>query len=177
MEINIKFNLSRTAKRKVIFALILLALGLAGWWLIQNRGGSTIPGEIKSQLSFRSVYAPADWQPQTFNYVDQQKTLSFKFKFEGSDMVATEQPAPDSLVSGSQVYFQGLGIRPTAQFATRAGQVAIANFYQTGTLEASGQAGILLADKTMVIIQPTDPQKKMTNDQWKRLFDGLKLSR
>lgn len=178
MEINIKFNKPRQ-KSLIITISGLLAVGLI-FLFFQIHDTSTIPSRIRQQLSFKTIYPPASNltpDQNSFNYQSDQKSLSFNVHYQGLEVSFTEQPAPDSLASGSQVYFQSLGLHPTAQFESKVGPVAIANFYKPGTLESNGQAAILVAQGTMVIAHPVDNNQKLANDQWKSLFDSLKLSR
>lgn len=178
MEIQIK--ISQPNWKKVTAVIVLALVFACGFWFWQNRDTSNIPGSIKSQLPFKAVYAPAGTVAQdSYTFEAERKALIFSLKFDDTDIIITQQPAPDNLAIGSQVYFQALGLRPTAQFATKVGAVAVANFYKTGTLEPAGQTAVLLADdnKTLVLAKPKEPNQKLSNDQWKKLFESLKLSK
>lgn len=172
MEIHVKFD--RPNWRKVATVLlIILAVALLSW-LVVNRDTSNIPAGVKRQLPFKAAYAAA---VTDYKYDQSQKALSFTVNYDGRKVAVTEQSLPENLSSGSQFYFQALGIRPTAQFTSNIGPVALANFYKPGSLEYNGQAGVAVAGRTLVIANLSGKQEKLTNDQWKRFFDSLKISR
>jgi hypothetical protein len=180
MEINVRFE--KPSRRNITRALIVIGLLAAIVLVIIYRPQSTpVPRAVAKQANFKIVY-PSDLKmvndgKQGFSYQTGQKTLIFKANYQGTNLNVTEQMTPDSLANGSGVYFQSLGLHPVAQFNTDLGPVAVVNFYKTGTLEATGQSAILVADKTMVIANTADSNGKLTNDQWKNFFEGLKQSK
>ncbi len=180
MEVNIKFE--RPSRRtlavflSVLATLLLIVLATFFW-----PHNSPIPKSVTSKANFRTVY-PSDMSlvekgKDGFSYQDSQKAVTFKAKYQGVNLNVTEQAAPDSLANDSNIYFQSLGLHPLAQFNTPLGMAAVVNFYKTGSLEATGQSAILVADKTMVIANTADAKAKLTNDQWKSFFDGLRQSK
>src|SRR5206468_9340235 len=109
-----------------------------------------------------------------YQYQAGQKALTFSLNKGGTNIVFSEQPAPSSVGNGSQVYYQALGLHPYAQFASKLGPVALAKFYNPGTLSYLGQTAVMAAAGTLVTAHP---DKDLTNAQWKGLFDSLKITK
>jgi hypothetical protein len=180
MEISLKFE--KPSRRNVFRVLIVSALVAALLLLIVFRPQSSpVPQQVTKQASFKVVY-PSDLKVVSsgkdgFSYQTSEKTIVFKANYQKTNLNVTEQTTPDNLANGSGVYFQSLGLHPVAQFNTSLGPVAVVNFYKTGTLEATGQSAILVAGKTMVIANTADANGKLSNDQWKSFFDGLKQAK
>lgn len=170
---------SRTGRKRLLLSLLLITLivALAATFYIKGRAADPLPADISKQLSFRSIYPTSQAGKITgpgYTYLASQKTLSFTVSTAGTSVVFTEQPAPSSVGSGSQVYYQALGLHPYAQFVSKLGPVALVKFYHTGTLTPAGQSGILAADGTLLTAHS---EKNLTNEQWKDLFNSLKISK
>jgi hypothetical protein len=167
------------AKHKKLASIILLALILLGAGLLaynQSSNKNPLPDNIKHQITYKVLYPTpkAGELSSSYSYQAEQKTLSFLLKKFGSKISITEQPAPDSLGSGNQIYFQALGIHPYAQFVSKLGPVALTKFWESNTLDPKGQSGILVSKGTLLIAHP---DKALTNDQWKQLFNSLKIAK
>lgn len=142
-----------------------------------NDGPSPLPASIKDRVGFKAAYPPkhvASIDASTYKYQPDQKVLTFTSRFDGADITFSEQPAPPSLGSGTQVYYPALGIHPYAQFNTRLGPVALTKFWQSGSLKPAGQAAVLASDGTLIIAHS---DQDLTNQQWQDLFDNLKITK
>lgn len=174
MELKLRINFARPGRNFLIGFGLIAVVGLLIILLVSHKP-STVPADFRRQASFSVISPPAAAVKDTadsFHYSASDKTLIFNMKYQGINLAVTEQSAPDSL-TGSGVFFQALGLHPVAQFQAKTGQVAIVNFYQTGTLAEVGQTGLLVAKKTLVSVKPIDAKQKLTNDQWKTLFDSF----
>lgn len=174
MKLEVSFSFSR---RLVLSSLAVLALagGAGGVWLSLRSPASPVPDGIEKQLAYKVIY-PSDTKqikPGSFSYVSQQHTLTFNVDSANDQIVFAEQPAPSNLGSNGQVYFQAIGLHPYAQFESTLGLVALARFYQTGSLDVAGESAVLASHGTLVIAHSST---QLGNDVWKNLFDSLKLA-
>lgn len=94
--------------------------------------------------------------------------------FAGTNLVVSQQPAPESLGLNDQPYYPAIGIHPYAQFKTSLGTVALTKFWQSATLTPTGQSAILASQGTMLVAHS---ENSLTNQQWKSLFDSLKITK
>jgi hypothetical protein len=161
------------------FAIALLAVLAAGGLAVYytQRNVNPLPDSIKSQVSFKVVYPSSKsgkLSSSGYQYQAGQKALTFSLDKGGTNIVFSEQTAPNTVGNGSQVYYQALGLHPYAQFASKLGPVALAKFYNPGTLSYLGQTGVMAASGTLVTAHP---DKDLTNSQWKDLFDSLKITK
>jgi hypothetical protein len=155
--------------------LPIAAIGLLFFFFPRNK--DPLPTDIKAQVSFKVIY-PSSKSGQLgaggYQYQAGQKALTFSLNKSGTHIIFSEQSAPNSVGTGSQVYYQALGLHPYAQFVSKLGPVALAKFYNPGTLSFLGQTGVLAAGGTLVTAHP---DKDLTNAQWKDLFDSLKITK
>ncbi len=167
----------RVSKQTLFIALASLIVAIAIVGLFASRtSGNPLPPKIKSQVSYKVIYPAKTSQitPTSYDYQADQKTLTFSIMDSGNSIVFTEQPAPESLGSGSQVYYPALGLHPYAQFQTKLGPVALVKFWDSGTLAPAGESGVLASGGTLLIAHSS---KLLTNAQWKDLFETLKLTK
>jgi hypothetical protein len=174
MQLNLSFNLSKKLLAAVFMALIAGLIII--FFFSKSAGGDPIPPAIKSQLSYRAIYPNGYGQIQSnsYKYQPSNKTLSYKLHVYDSGIVFTEQPAPESLGKNGQPYYPAIGLHPYAQFQTELGPVALTKFYQSGSLQPVGQSAVLASGGTLLI---ANSQKSLTNQQWKNLFNSLKIAR
>jgi hypothetical protein len=168
---------TKTRSKKLLFipALIFILAGCI-FLLAHKQAKNPLPPAIKSRISYRFVY-PAKTNSisqVSYKYQADQSVLTFSSHAEGTKVVFIEQPAPASLGAGNQIYFPAIGIHPYAQFQSKLGPVALTKFYKPNTLDPAGQTGILAAHGTLVIAHP---DKDLSNDQWKNLFNSLTISK
>lgn len=171
MQLNI--NIRITKQVLVIVTVILLAA--AGSLLyLKSANSNPLPKTIKDRVNFKIIYPRNQVAPIKQNsYRYQQNVLSFQVRFAGADIAFSEQRAPESLGSGDQIYYPTLGIHPYAQFKTDQGPVALTKFWESGSLQPVGQAGVLAAKGTLLTAHS---DKILTNQQWKDLFENLKVT-
>jgi hypothetical protein len=173
MRLNIHKKLS-----KIFFASSLLLLMAAGGWLfyIHQSSKNPLPDSIKQQAGFKLVYPASNAQinPNSYNYQSNQKVLSFSANYSGSNIVFSEQQVPNSLGTDTQDYYPTLGLHPYAQFKTGLGVVALTKFWLSGSLKPAGESGIMVSSGTLLTAHTS---KLLTNQQWKDLFDSLKITK
>lgn len=176
-----RVNTSGVARKVILASSILFALSSAGSLALyfKNKNNNPLPSAIKNQLSFKALYPPSassliKIDSASYNYQASDKVLTFTVNYAGSDVIFSQQPAPDSLGSGKDVYYQVLGIHPYAQFKTNLGLVALTKFFKTGDLKPSGQSGVLATEGTLLTANTTG---NLTNEQWKDLFNSLSISK
>lgn len=173
-----KLKLKSRLKIKKPFAVISAALFLivVSVILISVLNQSPLPADIKNQISYKAVYPSSSTGKlmSDYQYKSDENTLNFTVSNSNTNIVFAEQPAPESLGSGNQIYYQALGVHPYAQFNSKLGPVALVNFYQTGSLKPVGQTAILVADGTMVVAHSAN---NLTNEKWKQIINSLKISK
>ncbi len=155
--------------------MVLVVAGTT--FYIANTNKNPLPTSIKNQVSFKIVYPAASLAKIDINSYDYQagnKVLTYKVDFAGSSIIITQQPAPDKLGVDTQAYYPAIGIHPYAQFNTKLGTVALTKFWQSSTLKPTGQSAILATNGTMVLAHS---DKDLTDQQWKSLFDSLKITK
>lgn len=164
------------SKRFLMVAGTVLLLGSGSAFLYLKLGhANPLPANIKPKVSYKVVF-PADTSQidaSTYNYQEDKQILSFAVHTGQNSVIFTEQPAPQNLGSDTQAYYPALGVHPYAQFKTGLGQVALAKFWQSGNLKPAGQSAIMAARGTLLIAHADN---ELTNQQWKNLFDSMKIS-
>ena len=174
MRLRINLDISKKILLTFIAVLFFLTAGLI--LAFQLLPHNPLPDNINKQVRYKVIYPSQTGQidPNSYKYQTEQKTLSYKINRNGGEIVFTEQPAPEALGTGSQPYYPAISIHPYAQFNTNLGPVALTKFYQPGSFKQVGQAAVLASGGTLLI---ANSQKNLTNEQWKELFDSLKITR
>jgi hypothetical protein len=166
----------RIPKKALTLLLVLTIAVSVGVYYSKQYNKNPLPENIRGVVSYKVVYPSNTKQidSKSFNYQTDKKTLSFKVNTGASNVVFTEQQAPNALGSDTQAYYPALGIHPYAQFKTKLGQVALTKFWQSGNLKPVGQSAVLASNGTFLIAHT---EKNLTNDQWKNLFQSLKITK
>lgn len=175
MNLTLKLNINKRSISLIIVAIVVIISGLFAYIYTINQ--NPIPKTIKNQVAFKIIYPSthlAQIDTSSYQYQSDNQILSFSASYANQTILFTEQRAPSSLGSDSQVYYPALGIHPYAQFKTSLGIVALTKFWQSGTLTPIGQSAIMAARGTMLT---THTDKSLSNQQWKDLFDSLKITR
>lgn len=160
----------------VVGAVVLSGAIGFGIYLIKGKR-NPLPASIKARVNFQVAYPAVHQAPidaSTYQYQSDQHVLSFKANFAGANLVFSEQPAPKNLGSDTEAYYPALGIHPYAQFKTSLGLVALTKFWESGTLLPTGQSAILASHDTMILAHS---DHDLTNQQWKSLFESLKITK
>lgn len=165
-------------KKRIIFYFIggLVIVFILSVILTSNTG-NPLPESIKSQISYKPVYPSSKTgtlDQKGYQYRSGQQTLSFSVNSNKNQISFSEQPAPDNLGAGDQVYFPAIGLHPYAQFQSKLGPVALVRFFQSGNLKPTGQSAVLVSHGTLVIAHS---DKNMSNEQWKDLINSLKIAK
>jgi hypothetical protein len=63
-------------------------------------------------------------------------------------------------------------LRPSASFSVPLGTVSLSNFVTSGDFQVIGVTGILKVKSTSLLARPDTP---LTDDQWRSLFESLKV--
>jgi hypothetical protein len=110
----------RIPKKALVLLLVLITAVLGGVYYSKQTNKNPLPENIRGVVSYKVIYPSNAKQidPKSFNYQTDKKTLSFKVNTVASNVVFTEQKAPDALGSDTQAYYPALGIHPYAQFKT-----------------------------------------------------------
>jgi hypothetical protein len=174
MHLKVSLNISK--KVALILLAILILAGAETVFYIRQSNKNPLPSNIKNQVSYKVIYPSETKKINTssYNYQKDKKILSFNLQKNNNSIVFTEQPAPDNLGSGKDVYYPALGIHPYAQFKIGLGNVALTKFWQSSTLKPEGQSGVLASSGTFLIAHS---EKSLTNAEWKNLFESLKITK
>jgi hypothetical protein len=181
MKLEVRFNFSREMLLNCLAALLILGGSFTLWVSMRQpmankpaANSSPVPAQIREQMSYKAIY-PADTSVidgSSFAYQAQQQMLSFNAEVANNQVNFSEEPAPSSIGTGNQVYFQAIGLHPFAQFESELGPVALARFYDSKSLNPAGESAVLASHGTLVIAHSTT---QLGNDTWKNLFNSLKL--
>lgn len=174
MQVRLNFQLSKTF---FVLAGSIIIFGLTSFLYLKQRDASPLPSRLQDKVSFKVAYPrheKTSFNQDSFKYEDKQAALSFSTSYEGANIAFTEQPVPPALGSSTEAYYPALGIHPYAQFKTDLGTVALTKFWQSGSLKPFGQTAIMAVEDTLITARS---DKELTNQQWKELFESLKITR
>ncbi|HSX48417.1 MAG TPA: hypothetical protein VLF41_02865 [Candidatus Nanoarchaeia archaeon] len=134
----------------------------------QTTKQNIVPAQIKKQLAMPSLVPAEKFESYVLNqdsikYDDKQKLLSYSLTSPDNSVTVTEQPYPDVLI------YEKLknGIGQYRDIDTQAGKVTLGRPKDGGGVQV---AVLNYHDQTLVFAKP---QKDLTDDQWKQLFDSL----
>jgi hypothetical protein len=152
----------------------LAFLTVAAIYIFVQRQNNPIPADIRKQISYKPVYpmGAIGASVKKYDYQPNDKALVFNISYAGKSINVAEEPAPSTVGSGPQVSYQALGLHPYAQIASKLGPVALVKFYKPSSLQQIGEAGVLATNGTLVIAHSP---AHLTNEQWKQLFDSMKV--
>ena len=175
MQINIRVKITENFALVMAMVIIVVTPGIV--FLVLKNRQNPIPTTIRQQASYKLLY-PATHEAilpaESFKYQTDSNVLSYTAQYAGTNIAFSEQPTPDDLGSDTQDYYTKLNIHPYAQFKTNQGQVALAKFWQSGNLKPFGQSAFMVSDGTMLTAHS---DKELTNQQWKSLFETIKIAR
>lgn len=166
-------------KRKLIIVLTLFIVIVAGFVLTYfkfMKHTPVISPFIKSQVS-TPIFLPSqkDYKvdPQSVTFDTREKLLTFTATNigDGSTVVVTQQPTPDTFTDIPQ-YFDKLveAMGQYKQFDSLNGKVTL-----TKPTELKGsQTAVLNQNGTLLFARPS---RDLTDDDWRRFFNGLVLNK
>lgn len=165
-------------RNKAIRSLfVLLTISLVAFGYLSQQPTNPLPTKIKQVVNFKVIYPYTKLvkvNGESYQYISDKNVLIFTAIYNNHYLAFTEQPAPESLGSDSQPYYQALGIHPYAQFKINLGQVALTKFWQSGNLLPAGQSGLLSSKGTFLTVRTND---SLSNQDWKIIFSSLKVTR
>ena len=152
--------------------IIIIALASGGWYLFVRAHPSPIPKEINSQLKFIPFTTPKNaitTLPQSVQYNSKQQQMTYSAYFDGTKVVISQQPTPESFTDVPQVYDTLMTkLRSQSSFDTINGKVNI-----TLPVELNGGQSAVMNSKGVLLF--AHPDKQLTIDQWKQFFNNLEI--
>ena len=155
-----------------MIAVVLLVL----LWMALHPEVSPVPAAIKQEVNFPVIYPkgynidPGGWQ-----YIKDNKSLEFTAKKGGDSVVFNEQAVPLAYQNDAAAYNRFIGsLRPSATFDSPLGSVSLATFVTAADFQDVGQSGILNTHGTLLIAHPGS---NFSDDQWRSLFNSLKVDK
>jgi hypothetical protein len=175
MPLKISFHIPKKKLVLIACALIVAVAALIFYSLHATK--TPLPANLKDHVAFRVIYpttTKASIDKNSFVYQSGQKVLTYNSQYLGKKVVFSEQRAPEALGVSTQPYYPALGLHPYAQFKTKLGEVALTKFWQAGSFKPSGQSAVLSSNGTLLIAHS---EKSFTNNEWKNLFESLKITK
>ncbi|MBW4061803.1 hypothetical protein HJC99_04515 [Candidatus Saccharibacteria bacterium] len=129
-----------------------------------------IPGPIKKQVTSTLLMprgAGAVVDRQSVKYDSAQKLLTFNVAYAGTSIVVSQQPTPDQFVDIPAVYTKLIDSLVNYQsFDTSIGTVHL-----TQPKQLNGKQAAVL--NTMGTLMFAKPDKNLSDDQWRSLFNHM----
>ena len=156
----------------ISWALVILTVTLViKFW---PQGPSPVPQTIRSEASFKIIYPNGySIDQKSWKYINNTQTVQFIAKKDAYTVVFTEQPTPLAYQNDQGAYDRFIGsLRPNANFNVPLGTVSLSNFVTSGDFQVVGVTGILKVKDTLLLAHP---DTQLTDDQWRSLFESLKV--
>lgn len=163
----------------VLSAGLILGAGLlvgAYYLFLYHPTTSVIPKTIKKQLSFVVFYPSPDSAVtvdiKSFKYDSQAKLMSYVARFGNTPITIAEQATPQNFIDIPQAYDKLIeSLSEYASFQSYYDKVSL-----THPKEFNGQQSAVMNSKgTLVFAHPT--KGDLSEDQWKKLFNGFEVIR
>lgn len=171
-------KIPKLSKKTATISVLVIGIILGGFlFYIKQSLANPLPDNIKQSISYKVIYPSsktATVKQNSYQYQSKDRVLSYKAEAFGVNIVFTQQPLPDNISTGDQAYYPALGIHPYAQFKSKLGSVALTKFWESSNLEPKGQSAVMAAENVLLIAHP---DRALSNDQWKQLFDSLKITK
>lgn len=153
----------------VVAVLTLIAFG----WVLFRPMQSPVPAHIKQQVGFSILYpAGSPIDPTSWRYLPSQSTISFTAHKDGFSVIFTEQEVPLAFQDDTAAYDRFIGsLHPFANFQTNLGNVSLIDFVTATDFQPAGQAGILNAKGTLLLVHP---DRELSEDEWRDLFRSIR---
>lgn len=164
-----------TRRLRVIIGVVV-SVGIVlivGLWLFPDK--PPIPGPIKAKLtSTLLVPRGGDYQVkrESAKYDPKLKVLTYEVAINGvGSAVVSEQPTPDSFIDIPQVYDKVVAnMNEYGTFDSDIGTVHLTRPKDLG----GKQAAVMNAKGTLMFVKP---ERDLSDDQWRKLFNGLEVVR
>lgn len=156
----------------ISWSVIILAIVLiVKFW---PQGPSPVPLNIRTQAMFSIIY-PSGYniEGKSWKYNGSQKSVEFVAQKDNYSVTFTEEKTPLEYQNDLAAYNRFIGsLRPRANFDVPFGAVSISNFVTAGDYQVVGETGILNTKGTLILAHPN---MQITDDQWRGLFESLKV--
>ena len=178
------YNL-KTKHRRPLSTSVALSLGLvvgaglllgAYYLFFYHASPNVIPPAIKRQVSFVVFYPSPDPDitlvPNSFTFDPKTKLMVYEISLANTPITVSEQSTPQNFIDIPQAYDKLIeSLSEYASFQSYYDKVSL-----THPKEFHGQQSAVMNSKgTLVFAHPT--KGALTEDQWKKLFNGFEVIR
>lgn len=169
-------QLSTSLVIKVSLVLGATLLGGLYFLFVYHATPNVIPSAIKKQTSFVIFYPGPDpavvVDAESFKYDNQAKLMSYVITYANIPITIAEQATPQNLIDIPQAYDKLIEtLSEYGSFQSYYDKVSL-----THPKEFNGQQSAVMNSRgTLVFAHPT--QGDLTEDQWKKLFNGFEIIR
>lgn len=131
-----------------------------------------VPVEVKRAVT-STILVPkvrgVEVSRESMSYSSQLKLLTYITTVYGTKAVVSEQPTPESFIDIPQVYDKVVSnMSEYAKFDTNSGTVHL-----TRPKDLKGkQAAVMNTKGTLMFVKP---ERDLTEDQWRKLFNGIEV--
>jgi hypothetical protein len=152
----------------------IVAIGLVVIVIMLLGPKPPVPAEIKSAVTSTILVPQAHdvvVSRESMNYDSQLKLLTYTATAYGVKTVVSEQPTPESFIDIPQVYDKVVtGMNEYGTFDSDSGTVNLTRPKDLG----GKQAAVMNTKGTLMFVKP---ERDLSDDQWRKLFNGLEVIR
>jgi hypothetical protein len=168
-----KFDEVQAYRKSMLWILAIIAITASVvlvLWATKTK--PIISNSIRSKVSSVVLVPNGDGvvvDKATVVYDSSLKLLSYKLTYSGTNLVASEQPSPDTFTDLPQAYDKVLAnMNEYSKFETDTGTVHL-----TKPTDLKGkQAAVLNTKGTLMFVKPSS---NLTDDQWRTFFKNLQV--
>lgn len=159
----------------LLAALLVVAVAVTAIYWSFFRATSPVTTAISRQANFAIFYPGKQTgytaDSKSMSYDTQNKLVTFTAQGPGTNLDFTEQATPTSFVDIPAAYDKLINnLRGYSSFESLHGKVNLTHPKELG----GAQAAVMNAKGTLLFIRPN---RDLPDDEWRRLFNGLQLSR
>jgi len=164
-------------KKRIVTGLIILLYAIAivvGVKIFQVMSKTPIPNDIKKNISFMVFYPDHkktgySLVQDSFKYNPDSKVLLFNADSADNQLVITEQATPDPFNDIPQYWPSFTSeLNSYTEFDSSDGKVALTRPAEL----KGGQSAVFNGKGTLMFIHP---KKDLSDDEWRKLFNNLKI--
>jgi hypothetical protein len=159
-------------KRLWLIVGSLAAIGLVVIVVMLLAPKPPVPVDVKRAVTSTILVPQArevDVSRESMAYNSQLKLLSFTTVAFGVKAVVSEQPTPESFIDIPQVYDKVVtNMNEYSKFDSDSGTVHLTRPKDLG----GKQAAVMNAKGTLMFVKP---ERDLSDDQWRKLFNGLEV--